>query len=58
MSRAVAGIYVRHADESLRKHQPDVAAICGWCAAVWRRQEPYPCLAAQIAIEIKRRYGI
>lgn len=56
LSREVHDIYVRRADESLRKHRRDRAGMCDWCAAVWRQEVEYPCLAARIAIAIKRAY--
>lgn len=56
LPREVQDIYLRHADESLQKHRRDPADMCDWCAAVWRRQVPYPCFAARIAIAIRQKY--
>lgn len=52
----VCRIYVRRADESLRKHRRDPAGMCDWCAAVWRRQVAYPCFAARLANAVKQTY--
>lgn len=54
----VRRIYVRRAEDSLRIHQRDLAGMCGWCAAIWRREVAHPCFAARLATAVKKIYGV
>lgn len=56
MSRAVAKLYVGHADASLSRHFAGPEGTCDWCTAMWREPAAYPCLPAEIALAIKREY--
>lgn len=55
--KEIQDIFVRRADESLRKHRPDPVGMCDWCAAVWLRQVRYPCFAARLAFAVRSTYG-
>lgn len=57
VSRAVAELYVRRANESLLRHFASPESTCDWCTAMWRHVTPYPCLPAQVALAINDNFA-